>query len=216
MKAVIFLAMLLGARALHAEVRWQETELVFRPTPGATEVHGEFRFENTGRRPITIQSVEPECGCTMASLNKRDYQPGEKGVIGATFTFGQRRGEQIKHIAVQVAGEAKPTTLTLTTLIAEQVRLTPNFVYWQAGETPTPKTIAVTIVQESPLALAKVSSSNGNLSPKLETVREGREYRLVVTPVDTSVDAMAVLNIESNAVPPVVFQAYAQVKRPVK
>ena len=68
--------------------------------------------------------------------------PGEKGEITATFNIGDRVGQQIKTVSVETDDPAHPlTTLTLKTNITQVLELTPNFVFWQTGEEPTPKTV---------------------------------------------------------------------------
>src|SRR5215211_1822288 len=92
-------ALLLVSTGVHgADLRWEHAVLEFHPTATDAEVKGEFRCENVGKKPITIRSVTPECGCTTALLDKATIQPGEKSVIEATFTIGQRKGRQEKHI----------------------------------------------------------------------------------------------------------------------
>ncbi|MEA3187609.1 MAG: hypothetical protein QOD99_1439 [Chthoniobacter sp.] len=217
------LALTLGlgfaASLLGAEIKWEETSLEFHPKATDLEVTGEFRFKNTGKTPVSIESVTPECGCTTAVLEKPTVAPGAIGSIKTAFTLGQRKGRQEKHIRVQIAGETEETVLTLVTFIPEQVRFTPDFVYWQAGEPSEPKTITMTILPESGgLRATGVSSSNSHLKVTLETVNAGKEYRLVVQPKDTSTDAMAVLNVTTTrsqgGAEPKSFQAYAQVKPP--
>jgi hypothetical protein len=210
--------LLLLPSTLLAGLTWEQTQLEFRPDASALEVHGEFHFTNTGRTAVIIESVTPECGCTTATLEKAVYQPGEKGRIAAVFTIGQRRGDQTKHIRVQIAGEKEPIGLTLLTHIAEAMRLTPDFVYWQAGEPPSPKTITATVIEDKPLTITKISTSNSKFHLEQKAVREGREYRILVTPEDTASDVIAVITIETLAGTEHArtFQAYAQVKPPVK
>lgn len=218
MKTLVAIVVLFSAQhPARAGLKWNERQLEFRPASDALETKGDFRFTNTGNTAITVQSVETECGCTTAVLDKTVYQPGESGRITATFTIGQREGEQTKHIQVRIQGEKEPVTLTIITHIPELVRLTPNFVYWQAGEPVTAKTVVVTVVQDAPVELTKVTSSHPKLQAALETVNPGREYRIKVTPTDTASDAMAVLTVEGKLTSGQVktFQAFAQIKPPV-
>ena len=214
----LLLASAAGLRA--GDLRWEKEVLEFHPSAADTEVKGEFRCENVGKKPITISEVKPECGCTTAFLDKATLQPGEKGVIAATFTIGQRKGRQEKHIQLAIADRPEPVVLTMLTLIPEQVRFTPNFVYWMGGEPPAAKTIAVTILPDAgAVTVTEASSSNSHLRVKVEPVVNGKEYRLIVEPADTATDVTAVLNITTTPAGGGVartFQAYAQVKPPKK
>jgi hypothetical protein len=51
---------------------------------------------------------------------------------------------------------------------------------------------------EKPIKLLAVSGRNENFTQKLETVRDGEEYRLTVTPADTSTPGIGVLRIETD------------------
>jgi len=207
------------AGALAEDLRWENTVLEFHPKASDTEVTGGFRFENTGKSPVTIASVNSECGCcTTALLDHATFQPGEKSAVEAKFIIGQRKGRQEKHIRVQVAGREEPVVLTMVTLIPEQVRFTPNFVYWMGGEAPSPKTMAMTVLPEAgAVKVTEASSSNSHVRVQVEPVAEGKEYRVIVEPTETTSEVTAVLNVivtPTAGGEPKTFQAYAQVKPP--
>jgi uncharacterized protein DUF1573 len=211
----VLIALLSLPNALFAGLKWDNTNIEFFPKTSEAEVKGEFHFSNEGKEPVTIQSVTSGCGCTTAVLETWTYQPGEKGRISATFTIGQRVGLQNKAITVRVAGEEQPAILTMAIHIPEQVKFSPPLVFWLAGQPPEPKTIVLSVVQDEPLRVTKIASSEAKLQAALETVREGREYKIVVTPADTAAPAMAILRIESDGPTPdspKIFQAYAQIK----
>lgn len=195
-------------------LRWDSKTLELRPSQAEKTVRAEFGFINTSAQSVTIRSVKSSCGCTTAALEKMTYQPGEKGHVTAIFTIGGRKGTQVKGISVAVEGESEPATLTMVTLIPEVIKIEPQFVFWRTGEAPSPKTIKLKLPASMGLRLARVSSSDPKMSTVLETVREGAEYRITVTPTGTERQTMATLNIQavSGANEPKVFQAYAQVK----
>lgn len=212
--------LLIVMSTLHADITWEKTVLEFHPRATDTEATGEFRFKNTGTAPIRIDSVESDCGCTTAILDKNTLAPGEAGTVKATFTFGARRGRYEKHLRVQIADEEKPVTLALVVFIPEQVRFVPEFVYWRAGERPEPKAIRIKILPEADaLRVTDVSSSTPHLNVAFETVVEGKEYVLKIQPKDTATEAVAVLTITAvpeNGGAPRTFEAYAQVKPSVQ
>jgi len=145
-------------------------------------------------------------------LDKNTYQPGEKGHITAIFTIGRRKGDQVKGVNVVVRGEAELTTLTMVTHVPEPIKIDPSFVFWHSGDAPTPKTIQLKFPAGT--HEARVSSSDSKILAVLETISEGTEYRITVTPEGTDRQTMAVLYIQavSPSNEPEVFKAYAQVK----
>ena len=216
MKALRFLAVLLLTPCLaHAELRWKEKRLEFHPASSDTEVKAEFNFSNAGQTAVTIDSIKPGCDCTTAALDKKTYQPGEKGRITATFIIGERRGLQDKPIRVTIQGEKEPTVLSMVTHIPDLVKLSPSFVFWRIGEESQAKAIEVTLPPESKMRVTKVTSSDPKMTAKVETVQEGAAYKIVVTPSDTSAPVAAILWIEcaSPSGVPKSFTAYAHIKR---
>lgn len=60
-----------------------------------------FRFKNTGNKPLFIVSANPGCGCTVADYPKEAIAPGSEAVIKAGFdTKNQHIGGFYKSISV--------------------------------------------------------------------------------------------------------------------
>ena len=191
---------------------WEHRQLDFRPAPGDKEIRAEYKFTNSSRNTVTIDSVRSSCGCTTAKLEKKVYAPGETGAITAVFTIGSRRGLQTKGIEVKVRGESDAMMLILMAHIAESVTLEPKIVFWNIGEAPVAKTIKLTLSPGATMRPKEATSTNPALSASLETVREGREYRLVVKPLSTEKPLLAIFTVEcSPANPNDVIQAYGKI-----
>jgi len=60
-----------------------------------------FRFKNTGKVPLVIESVTPSCGCTVADFNREPIAPGADDEISASFDSEGRPGLQHKEITVK-------------------------------------------------------------------------------------------------------------------
>jgi uncharacterized protein DUF1573 len=202
--------------AVCAGLEWEKTQLEFHPSATDAEVKGDFNFTNTGKEPVTIDAVEPGCGCTTAVLDKKTYAPGEKGRVTATFNIGQRTGEQHKIIRVKIHDAPEPAVLTMITHIPELMKMSPQFVWWKAGDEPRPQTIELTVMPDAHLRVTRVLSTDPKIKPTLETVEEGKSYKVVVTPEQTATPLMAVLTIDSTLAPDhqKLFTAFAQVKPP--
>ena len=41
----------------------------------------ELKFKNTGTALLKITNVHAPCGCTVTNLDKKEYEPGESGVL---------------------------------------------------------------------------------------------------------------------------------------
>jgi hypothetical protein len=59
-----------------------------------------FPFTNTGTGTLVISDIKAACGCTVPTLAKRQYQPGERGEIKIVFDPKAKQGPTRKEITV--------------------------------------------------------------------------------------------------------------------
>lgn len=71
------------------------------------EAKAEFVFVNNGTEPIVITNVRPSCGCTTPYYSKDPVEPGEKGVIHASYGTKGRPGHFNKRITVNTSAGDK-------------------------------------------------------------------------------------------------------------
>ena len=80
----------------------------------------EFVFVNNGNKPLTIESTQGSCGCTVPSKPDGDIAPGSKGVIGVKYDTN-RPGAFTKTVTVKsnaTGQETKVLTIKGTVLPA--------------------------------------------------------------------------------------------------
>lgn len=65
-----------------------------------------YRFKNVGDKPLVIENVTAQCGCTIPEKPQQPFAPGEEGVIKATFN-GVGHGMISKQ--VYVTANTKPS-----------------------------------------------------------------------------------------------------------
>jgi hypothetical protein len=70
-----------------------------------------FTFTNTGKEPLTIQRVQASCGCTTPEWTKDPIQPGQTGIVKASYGTGGRPGHFEKTLTV--FSNAGTKTLTI-------------------------------------------------------------------------------------------------------
>lgn len=68
--------------------------------PDSKENKGQFEFTNVGKGVLKIDHVQSTCGCTVPELSKKEYQPGESGVITFTFHAPATAGNVTKHLYI--------------------------------------------------------------------------------------------------------------------
>jgi len=208
------LCLLLAASAPAALV-FEKTELDLHPDLGATKVDAVFKYENKGDTPVHIKRVSPSCGCTTAALAKNDVAPGEKGEITATFNIGERTGVQVKTVTVETDDPKTPQqVLTFKATIAQILDLQPSFVYWQAGETPQPKTIIAKAAKGTAVKKVDVTSSSEEFTTKVESGKTADEFQIQIQPKATTHPVTATLTIKPDIIPAKAFFASARVLPP--
>ena len=107
-KFLFCLALLAPAIALGGGLQWDKQEVSVEWTEGGDKVPGEFRFKNISDQPIRIRSVPASCGCIKAKPEKRDYAPGESGVIPFTYTPKRKWGTRAYRVYVVTNEPGRP------------------------------------------------------------------------------------------------------------
>ena len=196
--------------AAQAELKWEQTTIELHPTPGDEKAVGHFKYQNTGNNPVRFKSVRTSCGCTVAQTQKEEVERGGNGEITATFNIGDRTGTQVKTVTVETDDSANSTTvLTLKAVIPQNLQVAPTFVFWQQGEAPKPKIIAVTAEKDYPVKHLKVTSSSPDFEPKVQETGAG-QFKISIQPKETNRPVAAILTIQPDDSPKK-FQATARV-----
>ena len=200
-----------------AQLKFEQTEVELHPSPTDTNAVAHFKYENTGSKPIHIASVQTSCGCTVASLKSNDVAPGDKGEITATLNIGNRTGMQQKTVTVMTDDPEHPqTVLTLRAVIPTLLEIQPIFVFWNQNEAAKPKTIKVKTGHDSPVTKITVTSSDPDITAKVEPGDAPKEWKVSVLPKDLSKLHNSTLTIAPDYPPtsPKVFFATARVISP--
>lgn len=75
----------------------------------------QFQFENAGDSLLVIKGVIPACGCTSVGLKKREYKPGETGVIPVKFNSKGFNGRITKAVTIHSNDDKNPNLRVLLT-----------------------------------------------------------------------------------------------------
>ena len=192
------LAVLAAAGPARAQLVFKNPKKTRTAALDQTAVKVVFRFTNAGKEAITIESTRSSCNCLTVALEKNTYAPGEDGVITAVMTFGKKRGFLRKHVYVFTDEPASQRTykLTVDAVVPELVEMTPDYLRWSLTDKLTAKTAEVKIVYKKPIKIVKLIGTNADWQAELTTVREGRHYRVTVTPpADATTTTRTVLSL---------------------
>ncbi|MHC4618676.1 MAG: DUF1573 domain-containing protein [Planctomycetota bacterium] len=73
----------------------------------------EFKFKNAGKGVLKISQVTKTCGCTASALPKKEYAPGQSGVLTVTYSAPGFPGATSKRLYVK-SNDKKNSNVALT------------------------------------------------------------------------------------------------------
>ena len=79
-----------------------------------------YRFKNTGTKPLVVTNVSASCGCTVPEKPEQPIKPGETGYIKVKFNSEHRVGKAHKTITVSSNAEPAFPELLLTGEVTEK------------------------------------------------------------------------------------------------
>ncbi len=110
-----------------ARVEFASTVHDFGTIPPKSNNICEFRFRNAGDSVLKIGKIRTTCGCTVARLDKKDYEPGASGSIKIKYRAGSRPHAVSKRIYVPTNdSENKKAALTIKARIIKKVEFNPK------------------------------------------------------------------------------------------
>ena len=89
-------------------MEWTETKKELGSIREGQQLEVIYYFKNTGKKPLTIASAQPSCGCTVPTKPERPIMPGEQGEIKAVFDSRGRVGTN--HKTITVMANTEPST----------------------------------------------------------------------------------------------------------
>jgi len=81
------------------------------------DLYTTFSFTNTGTGTLVISEVKATCGCTVPTLVKTEYAPGESATLNVRFNPSGKAGRQNKTISV--ISNAQPQSITKLAIRAD-------------------------------------------------------------------------------------------------
>ena len=176
------------ASVAHAELQFKTTALELKATNKDKELKAVYPFTNTGTAPVWLLNLTTSCGCTTATSDKSEYQPGETACITAIDTIGLTEGRHTHTITFQTNETDTPTyALKITAdLPSGQKQLThtlppvsPRTLSW-LRQPYAAKTITIDLRQHSGCKFT-ATCDHPQFQLKIDTTRPGTAL-IEVTP----------------------------------
>ncbi|MCK4888533.1 MAG: DUF1573 domain-containing protein, partial [Candidatus Aminicenantes bacterium] len=109
-RTIILLIIMIMAVVIHAgpEITFEKKKIDFGEITSGKVMDLVYNFENTGDETLIIKNINTSCGCTYTRLEKKEYEPGEKGTIPVKFFSKGFRGKVVKTVTVASNDKSDP------------------------------------------------------------------------------------------------------------
>lgn len=196
-------------------LEWAETSKSAKLDPLAREFAISFAFANQSARPVKILHVDTNCDCLSAAPDKRLLKPGERGVLHAKFTVGDRVGLYERGITVLTDESAQPQKLTVRVEVPEVATVSPRTLEWSIGDKDTAERVAlVEIAPGLAVEFSEVGYSGPGFKARLEPAEGAGKFRVWVKPDSATTAANAAVRLigREKSGRSVVVSVYASVR----
>lgn len=166
------------------------------------EIGTRFAFKVTGNRPVKIVDIRTFCSCVRAETldGKREFQPGETGVIDTAFEVGGFEGELSKEVVVTTDDAAQPESrLELKVSIPGLFQIAPAQLVWQVGEEPVAKTVNIKVLGGESVVIKAAVPSREVMKTSIREISAGKEYEIAVTPATTEAKVLGLVRVETDS-----------------
>lgn len=199
--AVITLVAAMAFIRAHAALEWEHATLDLDAGPLDEKIDAVFRFTNTGAAPVTIAQTHASCGCTVPTLDKQTFAPGEKGELRVVYTIGEgTTGRQEKTITV-LTNETPDESylLTLRVQIPGLWEVHPKFVKWEHDEEPAAKTVTIRALHPELARPVGVASRDPRFTTELRaSPDEPGVFVVSITPGSTAAPMFTSVTVETD------------------
>lgn len=165
--------------------RFSETEFQFGKVLRGTVVEHTFALQNDGTGPLQIQQVRVSAPLELTSVPV-DIPPGEEGEFAVSLPTGKLHGSfdgkmeiqfrepRLPHARLRFAGEV---------FSRSPIEVSPMEAFFVAAEKGRSKqaTIEIANNEPEPLQILAVEHPTERFTTAVETVEQGRRYRMTLT-----------------------------------
>jgi len=100
-------------RSAKGKIKFEYEEFNFGEVEEGEQVYAEYKFENTGKGPITILGTRALCSCTSVKYPKAPIEPGGRAAIYVNFDSRGRPDHQSKAITLDTDGTPPKVALLI-------------------------------------------------------------------------------------------------------
>lgn len=211
MKFSLFFFSVLFTQALWADLSFTTLNKEVEVKSGQERIEALFEFTNTSKDAMTIRKFDAPCTCLSAqftggSLDEQTgmptYQAGAKGAVKGILELGKFKGEINKKILIwskQDADSSPSVLLTMVVKVPYLITAYPSAHSWNRHEAAKAKVFAIKVMDSEPMQITGYKVSSKNFDCQLETVKEGFEFKLTVTPSSTAKTTFGAIQLTTDS-----------------
>ncbi len=142
---------------------------------------GEFTFTNTGKGVLKVKKkIKSTCGCTVPTLEKEEYLPGESGTIKVQYKAGKHAGMSKKYLHVYSNDKTKSDfKLTVQANVVVQVEYEPKILKLSFKEEDlVGSKITLTSLDNQPFSIRSFSSTGNSITADFNTAKNATKFVL--------------------------------------
>jgi hypothetical protein len=145
-----------------------------------------FKFKNEGKGVLKISEVTKTCGCTVFTLAKNDYAPGEEGVIEVGYTADKSTGIRTRKLYVISNDPVSPRIeLTIKANIAQKISYEPEKLdYTLKGEKAGTIELTIKSLDDQPFAITGYNATSDAVTMDFDTNQKAAKF-VIKTKIDT-------------------------------
>ncbi len=168
------------ANAPGTEIRFDKMVHDFGEVGPGTANICEFGFKNVGEALLKIIDVKPDCGCTIFTLEKKEYAPGESGTLKINYHATAQAGAVTRRVVVVSNDKAKPEiTLTMKAMVVARVDYEPKTLnlLLKDEDKGLPK-VTITSLDGKPFSITSVKSTVNAIGADFDASVEATKFVL--------------------------------------
>lgn len=161
------------------KIKFEKVVLDFGEVGPGTKSTDEFKFTNVGEEELKITKVGQCCGVVTA-LEKKEYAPGESGIIKVTYNAPAGVGPQMRQLVISSNDTTNPSVrLTIKASIVPKIECKPTRLkLFLDEENAGCDTLTVRSLDDQPFAITGFRSTADCITADFDPAIKAKEFVL--------------------------------------
>ena len=161
------------------KVKFEKVTLDFGKVGPGTKSNGEFKFTNAGDVVLKITKVGQCCG-VVTKMEKKEYAPGESGILKITYNAPVRTGRQMRQLVVHSNDKMNPgLKLTIKAEIVAKIACKPEKLklFFDEENAGCGK-LTITSLDDQPFAITGIRSTGNCITAEFDPAVKATKFVL--------------------------------------